>query len=169
MLFSRLNFSSELTSCGHWGKWNATFYFHAVLLMSFCGWNTDWAITWGMRCSVMFIRVKTSSTEEGMITFTHALLCTSLRCIYGSDTGTGADRGRSSQCLCWVSEAAPRGVYTAICHATSKTVKTPFVIWISWKKLNKVPKRFVTNTCTVTPLVLTAHLFRQGIIKFGFL
>ncbi len=55
------------------------FYFHAVLLMSFHGWNTDWAITWGMRCSVMFILIKISSTKEGVIAFTCAPLCTSLR------------------------------------------------------------------------------------------
>ncbi len=38
----------------------------------------EWAITWGMRCSVMFLGVKTSSTEEGLIVFTRALLCTSV-------------------------------------------------------------------------------------------
>ncbi len=36
-----------------------------------------------------------------------------------------------------VQEAALQGVYTAICHATSKTVKAPFIIWISWKKIKK--------------------------------
>ncbi len=38
----------------------------------------------------MFIHVKTSSSEEGLMEFTRAPL------------GTGGDRGRSSQCLCWV-------------------------------------------------------------------
>ncbi len=64
-----------------WGKCYVTFYFHAVLLMFFREWNTDWGITWGMRYSVMFICIKTSSKEEGMITFTRAPLCTSLRCV----------------------------------------------------------------------------------------
>ncbi len=47
--------------------------------------------------------VKTRSKEEGMITLTHALQC----------------------CLNW-------GVSTVICSATM-TVKTAFIIWISWK------------------------------------
>ncbi len=229
-----------------WGKLN-------VLLMSFRGWNTDWAITWGMRCSVMFIRVKTSNTEEGMMAFTslrrvttqtwepelittarvnacvgfghvsepsqkrlskafiqrsvmphqrlskrHLLFefpekkikntvfvrytCTEPLhpyyihkewCIHGSslhksaarhdsDMGTGADHDCSSQCLCWVwarfwtiPEAALQGVYTAICHATSKTVKTPFIIWISWKKNKKYCIRSLHVYRTVTPLLYT--------------
>ncbi len=28
-----------------------------------------------------------------------------------------------------------RGVYTAICHASSKSAKTAFIVWISWKKI----------------------------------
>ncbi len=36
-----------------------------------------------------------------------------------------------------VPEAALQGVYTEICHATSNTVKAPFIIWISWKNLIK--------------------------------
>ncbi len=60
---------------------------------------------------------------------------------HGTDMGTGADCGHSSLLVFitayfWiVPEAALQGVYTAICHATSKTVKTAFIIWISWKKL----------------------------------
>ncbi len=65
--------------------------------MSFRGWNTDWAITWGMRCSVMFIRVKTSSKEEGMIAFT---------------------RGRSSQCL---------GLYQHVSEASQKWLSKAFI------------------------------------------
>ncbi len=32
-----------------------------------------------------------------------------------------------------VPEADLQGVNTAICHATSKNVKMPFIIWIYWK------------------------------------
>ncbi len=69
--------------------------------------GTGWAITWGMRCYFMFslFRVKTSSKEETMITLTCAP-----RCI-----------------LKW-------RAYTAICRATSKSIKTPFTVWIYWKK-----------------------------------
>ncbi len=66
-----------------------------------------------------------------------------------------------------VPEAALQAVYTVFCHATSKTVKTPFIIWISWKKIyilylfgthayrtkRPVSKRLCMNVCTVTPLV----------------
>ncbi len=75
----------------------------------------------------MFIRVKISSTEEGMIDRVH--YCSAAH--HGSDMGTEADRGRSSQCLCWVYTTSTfliQAVYTAICHATSKTVKTEFII-----------------------------------------
>ncbi len=169
-----------------WGKWNATWHLcYAVLLMSFCGWNTDWAITWGMRCSVMFIHVKTSSTEEGMIVFTRAPLChhcTSLRRVTAqAQEPELIAAARVNACIgfiparFWtVPEAALQRVYTAICHAT-KTVKTPFIIWISFKKKKKkkkklfsfgthayrterpIPKRFGTNTCTVSPLIYTIH------------
>ncbi len=135
------------------------------------------SMRWGMRLSVMFIRVKTSSTEEGMIAFTR-LHKSAAR--HGSHTGTGADCGCSSQCLCWVytrlparfwtvPEVALQCVYTLICHATSKTVKTDFlfILIFSEKKIyilysfgthayrseRPVPKRFGTNMCTVTPLV----------------
>ncbi len=157
-----------------WGKWNA------VLLMSFRGWNTDWVITWGMRCSVMFIRVKTSSrpTEEGMMAFTRAPLCSSLQCITAQTrepeliavARVNACVGFIPACFWTVPEVALRGVYIAICHATSKTVRTPFIISISWQgkkyKINTVfvrytcvPNRktctetFGTNTCTYTPLI----------------
>ncbi len=110
-----------------------TFYFHTVLLMFFRGWNTDWAITWGMRCLVMFICIKTSS--KGIIAFTRAPLCTSLRRV------TAQTREPELIAAAWVNacvgfiparfwtvpEAALQGVYTAICHAT-KTVKTAFII-----------------------------------------
>ncbi len=48
------------------------------------------------------------------------------------------------------------------CHATSKSAKMAFIVWISWKNLmilrtyrteRSVPKIFSTNTCTVTPLL----------------
>ncbi len=62
----------------------------------------------------------------------HSLALCSAHAHQGSDRGTGADRVCSSQCLCWVyTSTALQGVYTAICHATLKTVKTPFIIYIS--------------------------------------
>ncbi len=47
------------------------------------------------------------------------------------------------------------GVYTAICRAMSKSAKTAFIVWISWKNLMIVRYTCVPNwknTCTVTPL-----------------
>ncbi len=55
--------------------------------------------------SCLFL-LKSSSKEEGMITLIRAPRCH----------------------LNW-------GVYTAICRATSKSAKTAFIFWISWKKL----------------------------------
>ncbi len=97
MLFSRLNFSSKLTSCGHWwlvwGKLNATRH------LVFWRFSVDETLveqlheTWDVH-SCLF-HIITSGKEEAMITFTHALRC----------------------CLNW-------RVYTAIFHATLKSVKT---------------------------------------------
>ncbi len=181
MLFSRLNFSSELTSCGHWGKWNATFYFHAVLLMSFHGWNTDWAITWGMRCSVMFIRVKTSITEEGMIMFTRAPLCTSLRRVTAQTREPELiAAARVNACVGFISahfwsvpEAALQGSDLS-CHIKDCQNAIYYLNFLG-KKINKkilysfgthayrterpLPKRFGMNTCTVTPLIDTKTVF----------
>ncbi len=58
----------------------------------------------------MFIHVKTSSTEEGMIVHSRSALHKSAA-RHGSDTGTGADHGRSSQCLCCVSEPSQKRLY----------------------------------------------------------
>ncbi len=123
--------------------------------MSFRGWNTDWAITRGMRCSVMFIRVKTSSTEEGMMAFTRAPLCTSLRRVTAQTREPELiAAARVNACVgfiparFWtVPEAALRGVYTAISHTTSKTVKTPFIINVLLK-YTCVPDR-KTRTKTI--------------------
>ncbi len=141
------------------------------------GWNTDWAITWGTRCSVMFICVKTKVKRKEWsrsLAFRSAIKARHESAArHGSDTGTGAARGRSTQCLCWVYTSTflkhPRsgfqGIKTAICHATSKTVKNSiyYLNLLERKKKKKycslfvpytcVPKQFGTNTCTVTPLV----------------
>ncbi len=97
MLFSRLNFSSKLTSCGHWwlvwGKLNATRH------LVFWRFSVDETLveqlheTWDVH-SCLF-HIITSGKEEAMTTFTHAPRCR----------------------LNW-------RVYTAICHATLKSVKT---------------------------------------------
>ncbi len=113
--------------------------------MFFREWNTDWGITWGMRYSVMFICIKTSSKEEGMITFTRAPLCTSLRCVTAQTqepeliaaAQVNAWVGFISARFWTVPEMALQGIYSVICLATSKTAKTPFIIWISWRKINK--------------------------------
>ncbi len=77
-----------------------------------------------MRCSVMFIRVKASSTEEGIITFTQAPLRTLL--CYSSEPHmrTGADCAAQVNAYVgfiparfWtVPEATLQGIYTVICH-----------------------------------------------------
>ncbi len=152
-----------------WGKWNDTCHFISTLFC-WCPSAVETLIeqlheAW---CSVMFIGVKTSSKEEGMIAFTRALLCTSLwRVTAQTREPELIAAARVNACVgfiparFWtVPEAALQGVYTAICHATSKTVKTPFIIWIKKKILysfgtheyrteRPVLKRFGTNTCTV--------------------
>ncbi len=69
-----------------------------------------------------------------------------------------------------------QAVYTAICHATSKTVKTAFIIWntccqfffnvfVRYTTERPEPKRFGTNICTVTPL-LSNNNIKQILHKF---
>ncbi len=156
-----------------------TFYFHNVLLMSFRGWNTDWAITWGMRCSVLFIRVKTSSIEEGMMAFTHAMLCASLwRITAQTQEPELIAAARVNACVgfipparFWtVPEEALQGVLYSdlLCHIKDcqnaiyylNFLKKYIYILYSfgthaYRTERPVPKRFGTNTCTVTPLVMT--------------
>ncbi len=59
----------------------------------------------------MFIHVYFTLNLEGMTKLTHNLRCR----------------------LNW-------GVYTVICHATTKSVKTTFIVWISWKKMDIIWK-----------------------------
>ncbi len=172
-----LNFSSELTSCRQtqitcWGKWNATWHFiSTVLLMSFRGWNTDWAITWGMICSVTFICIKTSSIEDRMMALRSGQVCAR----HGSDTGTGADRGRLSQCLCWVYSStflklnrprsgSPKWVFIQpYVMPHQRLSKRHLLFEYAEKKIlfsfcthayrteRPVPKRFGKNMCTLHP------------------
>ncbi len=125
--------------------------------MFFREWNTDWGITWGMRYSVMFICIKTSSKEEGMITFTRALLCTSLRCVTAQTqepeliaaAQVNAWVGFISARFWTVPEMALQGIYSVICHTTSKTAKTPFIIWINialW-----LVRRHIAQLCSRRP------------------
>ncbi len=69
--------------------------------------------------------VKTSNKEEGMITLSRAPRC--------------RQNG---------------GVYTAICRATLKSAKTAFIVWISWKKM----ERFVRYTCLPNRKTRTENL-----------
>ncbi len=142
-----------------WGKWNATWHFISTL---FC-WCLSAVETpieqlheaWDVQSCLFDLKLVVKRKEWSC----SLALCSAQVC----RAGTGADRGRSSQCLCWVYTSTflnrPRsgspGVYTAICHATSKTVKTPFIIWISWKKIKILyPLRYTCvpnrKTCTKT-------------------
>ncbi len=178
MLLSRLNFSSELMICGHW--WLAEInemlcdilfsHYFVDVFPRLKHWLSNHM---RQRCSVMFICVKTS-TEEGMITFTCAPLCTSLRCAMAQKRELELiAAARVNACVgfiparFWtVPESALRGVYTAICHTTSKTVKTEFIIWISWEKKHAyrtekpILKWFCKNTCTITPSIYTRAVNR---------
>ncbi len=131
-----------------WGKWNATwhFYFHAVcwclsaveILIE----QLHEALDVQSCLFALKLVVAYSSTEEGMIAFTRTPLCTSLWCVTAQTQEPELiTAARVNACVgfiparFWtVPEVALWGVYTAICHGTSKTVKTPFIILISWKK-----------------------------------
>ncbi len=140
-------------SCGHWWLAEVNEMLLDFISTLFCwrlnrGWNTDWVIT----------RVKTSSKREGMMAFT---LLKSAAC-HGSDTEpeliaaawVNACVGFIPARFWIVPEAALQCVYTTVCHATSKTVKTAIIIWISWKKKN-------------TPLVHVYRTERSVLKRFG--
>ncbi len=117
-----------------------TFYFHAVLLMSFRGWNTYWVITRGMRCSVMFIHVKMSSTEEGMMAFTRARV-------------TAQNGNRSWSRL--LESMLVLGLYQNRPRSGSPRRLYSDLSWYThaYRTERPVPKQFDANTCSVTPLV----------------
>ncbi len=144
--------------------------------MSFCGWNTDWAITWGMRCSVMFVCVKNSSTEEGMIAFTRAPLCTSLQRIMAQTrepeliaaalvmlvlglyqhvyepSRSGSPRRLYSDLSCHIKDCQNAIYYLNFLKKIYKKILYPFGTHAS-RTERPVPKRFGTNMFTVTPLI----------------
>ncbi len=70
--------------------------------------------------------------------------------------------GFISACFWTVPEMALQGIYSVICHATSKTAKTPFIIWISWRKINKsvCTNSLVVSVSTHSATVLTATWVR---------
>ncbi len=128
------HFSSELTSCGHW--WLAEvnemvrdILFPRCFVHVFPWLNTDWAITWGMRCSVMFISL-TLVVQRKEWSFTR--VCGALRLRHGNRSWSRP--ARVNACV---------GFIPAICHATSKTVKTAFIMWISWRKKNTAFCRYI--------------------------
>ncbi len=141
--------------------------------MSFHGWNTVWAITWGTRCSVMFIRIKTSSTEEGMQALRSAQVCGVLRLRHGNRSWS---RPLESMLVL--------GLYQHVSEPSQKRLSKVFIQQsvMPHQRLSKrhslfefpekikilylfgthayrterpVPKRFGTTTCTVTPLIET--------------
>ncbi len=147
MLLSRLHFSSELMSCGHWWLAEVNEMLHGILFPC---------------CFVD--RVHSCS-----------VLHKSAAC-YGSDTGTGADRGRSTQCLCWVytstflnrpRSGSPRRLYSDLsCHIKDcqnaiyylnflKKQKTKLYSFgtSAYRTERPIPKRFGTYTCNVTPQI----------------
>ncbi len=127
-----------------WGKWNATWHFISTL---FC-WCLSTVETpierlheaWDVQSCLFVLKLVVKRKE-----WTSSL---ALRyAIYSAqDVGKGGDRvnvcvGFIPARFWTVPEAALKGVYTAIWRATLKTVKTPFIIWISWKKTPKKKKR----------------------------
>ncbi len=142
------------------------------LLTSFCGWNTDWAITWGMRCSVMFIRVKTSSRgRNDRVHSRSALLKSAAR--HGSDMETGADRGRSSQCLCLVytssflnrpRSGSPRRLYSDLsCHI--KDCQNT-IIYLNFLKKTKKKPVFVWYTCIPNKKTRTKTVWYEYVYRY---
>ncbi len=158
-----------------WDKWNATWHFISTLLC----WCLSAVKTlieqlheaWDVQSCLFVLKLVVQRMEWSTL----APLCTSLRSVTAQTrepeliaaARVTASVGFIPARFRTVPEAALRGVYTAICHATSKTVKTPFIIWISWEKhVNRterpVPKQFGTNTCTVTPLIYI-YIYIRGI------
>ncbi len=143
MLLSRLHFSCELTSCGHcWGKWNATWHFISTL---FC-WCLSVVETLIEQLhearDVQSCLFALELVQRKEWSFTRAPLCTSLRRLTAQTREPEQmAAARVNACVGFISarfwtvpEAALQGVHTAICHATTKTAKTPFIIRISWRK-----------------------------------
>ncbi len=105
MIFSRLHFSSELTSCRHWWLAWGKFKCYVICLMSFRSWNTDWVIheAWDVH-SCLFL-LKTSSKVERL-----KLLALALRAAV------------------WTEVFIQRSV------TLSKSAKTAFIVEFPWKK-----------------------------------
>ncbi len=160
MLFSRLHFSSELTSCRHWwlawGKWNALWHFvyKPVLLTSFHAWNTDCAITCGLRCSFSLFCVKTSSKRKGWsrslalraAVWTEAFIQRSVRHITEHQNGI--------YCLNFLKKITIWNI--RLCFLSKETVyKTGNFQW-AVRPLSKI---FGTNTCSLPfhPLYIYTH------------
>ncbi len=135
-------------------KCYVTFYSHAVLLMSFHGWNTERLHeAWDVQT---FIHVKTSSTEGGMILLIVHDLCTSLRCITAQTREPELiAAARVNACRVYTStfpnrprSGSPRRLYSdQSCHIKDCQNTTYY--------FNFPPKicSIHMNTCTATPLV----------------
>ncbi len=104
----------------------------------------------------MFIRIKTSST---VVLVVQRKECTALHktvARHGSDTGTGA---LVNACVGFIParfwtipEAALQSVYTAVCHATSKTVKTNLLLEFPEKKKKNNIKKYIHAYRTERPV-----------------
>ncbi len=137
-------------------KCYVTFYSHAVLLMSFHGWNTERLHeAWDVQTCLFALKLVVQKEEWSCWSFMiSAQVCGASRLRHGNRSwsqplesmrvGFIPARFRTAP------EAVLWGVYTAVCHATSKTVKTPLIIWISQKK--KMCSIHM-NTYTATSLV----------------
>ncbi len=146
-----------------WGQWMLRLR-HAVLLMSFRGWNTDWGITWGMRCSGMFIHVKTSSTEEGMMAFIRAPLCGLRRVPVHTRELELIAAARVNACVGFIqhvsepSSGSPKRLYSDLSCHIKDSQNTIYYLIILKKKLKQycvclVHMRNRKTLCTVTPLI----------------
>ncbi len=116
--------------------------------MSFRSWNTDWAITWGMRCSVMFICVKTCSTEEGVRVTAQT---------WGRRLNSDLSR-HIKDCqhvICYLNFLTRKKKRKKIhIHIYIYIyIYTVYVRWHTYRTERPVPKRFSTNMCSVTPLI----------------
>ncbi len=90
-----INLSSELTSCGHWWLAEVNECYVYVTLFCWCLSVVETLIeqlheAWDIQTCLFTLKLVVQK-KEWWRSFT-------LR----SHAGTGADRGRSSQCLCWV-------------------------------------------------------------------
>ncbi len=160
-----------------WGKINAKWHFISPLFWCLSVVETLIEQLWGMRCSVMFIRVKTISAKEGMIAFTLAprrITAQTWEPKLIAAARVNACVGFIPPARFWSKPFIQRSVMPH--QRLSKrhllfeipVVKKNVNVFVRYTTERPVPKRLGTNTCTVTPL-LSNNNIKQILQRFPWL